>query len=324
MSPQLAIVLATALALSACTGTGSGGQTAASDTDSKTAHRIAVHQQQRAIQEDCRARRRAAIQNGATADQVSELNRACIGQVDALSAQLARDELSQDQSIYGDTTRLMVAGRDLEKSGDEQGAFRTYQTVEANAAAIEAEVSRANASNAPLPAQSQQDRMRRMDADALLSQLGIAETKIGVYYERRGDYTQAAAYYRKAIATRSLGSLMATKRLAFLYAYGRGVPRDRDMTRRLFIAFGGENGFSYLLDHDRLPDRIEDVTQNYVEKVKDEEARKSLFAFLILMAAFSAGGGGGQQHATPHQTNCAAVNYFYSPGFAGMQGCWPY
>jgi len=112
----------------------------------------------------------------------------------------------------------MESARSLERSGDEQGALQAYRMVEARAGSIVAEVVRVNAGTR---AQSQQDLMRRMDADALLSQLGIAETKIGIYYEGRADYSDAAAYYQRAIATHSTGSIMAYRRLAFLYAYGR-------------------------------------------------------------------------------------------------------
>jgi TPR repeat protein len=100
-----------------------------------------------------------------------------------------------------------------------------------------------------------------------------AREKIGEYYEKElggvnQDYRTAAIYYAKA-TDKSNGdapSIRATLRLAFLYANGLGVPRDRAKARELLVSTGPSTQANVvLLDHNLLRRSMEDVTPSLLQ-----------------------------------------------------------
>jgi hypothetical protein len=289
-----------------------------------TAARIQEHQQQRALQIQCEQRDIAARQSGASASQIAQMDSQCRAQIMQVGRNLAQHEIAADPTIYGQTTRLMMQAQSAEQSGDKAAAISAYQAVVGNGPAMLAEYARAEATVDRSANSSIQSKSTAMNVAGLTSALAIAETKIGYSREEQRDYSQAAAWYGRAISNNTDGAMVANVRLGLLYAYGLGVPRDLQQTRRLFEAHGRGNGWDYLLDHNALPSKIEQVTPEYVESVKravaDKEAAEKLTLIIVLLVAL----GSGHSNGPARHQNCYAINRAYAPGFAGMQGCWPY
>jgi len=113
----------------------------------------------------------------------------------------------------------------------------------------------------------------RVQAYHFFSTRSGARERIGEYYEKglggvKQDHRTAAIYYAKA-TDKSNGdapSIRATLRLAFLYANGLGVPRDRAKARELFLSTGPSTQANVvLLDHNLLPRSMEDVTPSLLQ-----------------------------------------------------------
>jgi hypothetical protein len=232
----------------------------------------------------------------------------CQKELKPMQAQIHAQSLANRPGLYGETSRMFDAARSAEDAGNELDAFRLCQAIDANADAIKTE------------AQS-----NPAHAGEMLGILGLAQTKIGVSYERRGHDAEAAVYYQKAIDTMAHNgsqSAYARTRLGFLYANGRGVPRDRDRALALFGGASGEilgsrgsaeTGFAYLLAHDKLPYRIEDMTPGLVASVEGKEVERQT----QMLAAALATAPPNQRQETPSSgssnNKCSILDYYYAP-----------
>jgi hypothetical protein len=95
--------------------------------------------------------------------------------------------------------------------------------------------------------------------------------QIGVLLENEGRYPEAAELYQRILNNEGApdgDGTMAGRRLAFLYAHGRGVQKDVAKADSLLRA--RENSMTeidrILLQANLLPDRPEDVTQALVDR----------------------------------------------------------
>jgi hypothetical protein len=132
--------------------------------------------------------------------------------------------------------------------------------------------------------------------------------------------------------------------LGFLYAFGKGVPKDRAKAVELFggRAGGGfanrgatESSYAYLLDYDRLPERIEDVTPEYLvrteQDLKDRHVMNAadinaMISILKWMADLAAEEKAHPSRSTgvlgnPSFGQCARLSSGGHGGLAGMSGC---
>lgn len=149
----------------------------------------------------------------------------CRRELKPLQREVTGERLARIPGFFGEVMRNSFAMSSADQAGDEPTAFRLAQAIGAQADAIKAE-----AQNDPGHAQE------------LLNSLALAESRIGVGYESRGNDAEAAVYYQKAIDTKASingDDTVPRTRLGFLYATGRGVPRDRD---RALALFGGAKG----------------------------------------------------------------------------------
>ena len=230
--------------------------------------------------------------------------------------------LAQQPSIYAQTMRASLAIHSAAAAGDEPRAFQLARAMDSQSSAIES-AARAD------PAHARD--MRDM--------LGFAETQIGIGYEKSGNDAEAAVYYQKAIDTMGVVNGVgapAQTRLGFLYANGRGVPRDQAKALALFGEANGEvpgargrteTAYAYLLNHGKLPYRIEDMRPGMLHSAEDEEARRQA---QIMAAAMAAGAAAGALQGRPAEPapekhdpdpilcHLAVKN---APSIAGMAGC---
>jgi hypothetical protein len=180
-----------------------------------------------------------------------------------------------------------IAAATADKAGDYVEALRLSQKIiaEGDAAAIN------------LPSTFP---WRALVAEKHISNLAWANTTIGRYYENGfavpQSYSEAAAWYEKAVASTYCGrggSRRAQLNLGRLYAYGLGVPQDRQKARELWAGMGG---ISYVraLDEGLLPAAPFDVAvfdpntviaeKENAEKQKQEPARQLLEKLVTLDA----------------------------------------
>jgi TPR repeat protein len=223
-------------------------------------------------------------------------------------------QLRQQSGIAADTLQTDMAAMDNLKNGRVEEAIALYKQIDANGPAIINEVrerappgSRASMQNSPAA------NILIINMDALLLELAKAQRMVGQYYEDEGQDSIAASWYQKANATMAVyggKDMMASDLLGFMYAWGRGVPQDRDHAMTLFggadpTFLGGkgnkENAFAYLLRTNNLPRRLKDVTPELVSKVQDTEIAGRLMGIAIMMAAFS--GNGHSSGYTPRQND---------------------
>jgi hypothetical protein len=140
-----------------------------------------------------------------------------------------------------------------------------------------------------------------MNARALVMALSVAQRRIGQSYEGSGQDAAAARWYEKANATAAhFGGYdpPASTLLGFMYANGRGVPRDKTRAAELFhhsesayLASRGSNAnpLIYLMDHNQLPQRPSDLTVAMVRQAEDNETAEKVINFLIVAGLMSGG-----------------------------------
>lgn len=191
--------------------------------------------------------------------------------------------------VSAETLRIDIAARQATRQGQTAQALTLYRQIDANGPAIIAEVQRlapngtgVSMSNTPA------DNLRRMDMMALLQELATAQRLIGLSYEHAHDDRTAAAWYEKAnstMATEGGRDGVASVRLGFMYAWGRGVPEDRARALESFGGSGtttfwngllggqqkGESELAYLLRMNELPRHPEEVTADYVAKIQERD-----------------------------------------------------
>jgi len=159
-------------------------------------------------------------------------------------------------------------------------------------------------------------------ADDYFSNRSGAREKIGEYYEKeiieRQDYRAAASWYEKAIdaSNRDRPSIRAALRLAFLYANGLGVPRDRVKARELLASGGPSSGeLLVLLDHNLLPKSPEDVTPSQrrtaaaiIAEEKTKKANEEAARLAASMRAQRSVSVGTAQPSPPMSQNVGCAN----------------
>jgi hypothetical protein len=113
---------------------------------------------------------------------------------------------------------------------------------------------------------------------------GLPGWIVGINYEKAGRYAEAAAVYQKTLNDEGYPNgdgLPAGERLGYLYANGRGVPKDAAKARQLFGANQTLRNRDdlLLLNHHMLPLTPEGKTPALIEKATAmvaEEQRKAL------------------------------------------------
>jgi TPR repeat protein len=113
---------------------------------------------------------------------------------------------------------------------------------------------------------------------------GLPGWIVGINYEKAGRYAEAAAVYQKTLNDEGYPNgdgLPAGERLGYLYANGRGVPKDAAKARQLFSANQTLRNRDdlLLLNHHMLPLTPEGKTPALIEKATAmvaEEQRKAL------------------------------------------------
>jgi hypothetical protein len=199
----------------------------------------------------------------------------CQKQLRPIQTAINDQMLARQPGVYAQTLRTSNAIHSADSAGDEPKAFQLAQTMDAQANVIESEA-QAN------PAEARD--MRDM--------LSFAQTEIGKGHEKRGHDAEAAVYYQKAINTMAIANGVGTPaqiRLGFLYANGRGVQRDRGRALELFGGASGEilgtrghteSAYAYLLNHGKLPYRLEDMRPGLLQSVEAEESARQEAAAL--------------------------------------------
>lgn len=248
--------------------------------------------------------RRSGVPTAAANQQFLDCNRKV-----AADATRANDlDRQRTSPVSAETLKLDIAARQATQQGQTAEALAIYRQIDANGPAIIAEVQRltpngirVSMSNTPA------DNLRRMDMMALLQELATAQRLIGLSYEHAGDDRSAAAWYEKAnstMATEGGRDGVASVRLGFMYASGRGVPEDRARALELFGGSGtttfwngllggqqkGESELAYLLRMNELPRHPEEVTADYVAKVQERDMGAHLEALDQFMDLVNANG----------------------------------
>jgi TPR repeat protein len=305
-------------------------------------HSQAPDQQSRqAIIKGCIEQMKQAQLAGAPPAQILQMRQECMTRAAATLEPQREQMVSAMPGVAGETTRAFLAAHRAETAGNQQEAFRLYWSIDANAAAIEAEVSRLAGATVS-PRNTLATNQEIVNNDGLGSALITAQRKIGEYYERGGDYRTAASYYQKALntaRTQNGTDTVASVRLGFLYAYGRGVPQDRARAMELFGGTRGggtlrsktETGFAYLLDHNQLPNRPEDVNPQRLAAIEDQEIKQKLFSWLLVAGLFKKASVGtpAQCTATCNQqaldcqdhNRSASTDNFLLPGSGNRHDC---
>jgi hypothetical protein len=122
-----------------------------------------------------------------------------------------------------------------------------------------------------------------IDLHGMITGLGIAQRIIGLNYELAGNYSQAAAYYQKALDTMAVLTgveVIAAKRLGFLYASGRGVPTNKAMAMALLSRVPPEtypegNVYVELPKRGLLPRSPEDITPELLAELDRRLAQET-------------------------------------------------
>lgn len=308
----------------------------------------ALHQQAMVVRRACFQEMRQMQLSGVARTDIERKRQECSAREAAIMRPYAEQHLVQELSIAAETLHLDAAAQAAAKAGNDEEALRLFKAIDANAPAIKAEVAQkappgVTVSMSASPAQNS----LTMDMDALLGELAAAQRKIGQYYEYMGQYSTAASWYEKANASmhvRGGRDMAASVHLGFLYAFGRGVPRDRAKAMELFggrseglFAETGatESAYAYLLDYNRLPEHVEDVTPGYIKSVEtDLLANHAMNSNDIAMLAFgllliSGGGresaGSNAFHHGPSSSECAAIKFMGGgPLVSGGAGCAPW
>jgi TPR repeat protein len=179
----------------------------------------------------------------------------------------------------GITIRHIIEARQANARSDFASAMQNYKEIDADEAAIRAEVQGTYRTALPT------DFNSRRRVNAIRNQfddLAFARTQVGTYYEKgQGtpqDYASARSWYIKAVSTRNENGEFAfggaaPLRLGFLFANGLGGPKDTALAKELFQVMGGAMGargadYALLLDHGMLPRTLDDATGSYVQTAK--------------------------------------------------------
>lgn len=259
--------VAAAVAVYGCAQPGAGTPDVQSSSE-------AAHQADMANRRACIAEMRQMNAAGVDADAIAAKRQACVDASIRITEPYRQSQLAAVPGIYGQTLRQMDAARTAEQAGNYEEALRNYRAIDANAPAIEAEVSRmASVGSTVSQANSPAANMQIMNYQALQHGVAIAQRKIGESYEAAKNYPEAAAYYQKALDTMGYPrgvELIAIERLAFLYANGLGVPKDDAKARQMF---GLDNRYPTevdLMDKGRLPKSPEEVPA-VVGRIEEEQ-----------------------------------------------------
>jgi len=228
-------------------------------------------------------------------------------------------DIQRTSPIAADTLKIDTAARAATRQGRTDEALALYRQIDANGPAIIAEVRKQTPNGISVTRQnSLPDNLHRMDMLALLQELATAQRMIGLSYEHAGNNRIAADWYEKANSTMAtLGGRdgVASIRLGFMYAWGRGVPQNRERALQLFGGEGtttfwsgllggqqkGESELAYLLRKNELPRRPEEVTPEYINAVMERDVSAHLEALNELMEMVNSdkGENGFRSHPAP-------------------------
>lgn len=256
----------------------------------------------------------AAVDRAACRDEIRRLQAAGATPLAAVREGMARcnpnagktpdPDLARQSPVVKDTIETNRSALAAMKEGRYAAAAALYEHIDANGPAILAEMQQKDLRNRVFtPPTSWRDSADRQ----LLGLAGIilvtAQKSVGIYYEAKGQDSTAATWYRKANSTAGGHDPVASVRLGFMYAWGRGVQQDREQAMALFggasPGFMGLQGkkettWAWLLRSNALPRRPEDVTQEYIDKVRDPQIAGALGIIVAILAApMPASGGGG-------------------------------
>jgi TPR repeat protein len=159
----------------------------------------------------------------------------------------------------------------------------------------------------------------------------------GVELERAGRYAEAAAAYQahlNASGHPDGDGYVAGERLGFLYANGRGVPKDVARARVLFSANEIERNRIDLglLNHGMLPQNPEAKTPELVARISQILAREKLARDAAMMRemmeraeqANKASPRQGASGSNPYSSSCRQMVANGHNMMAGMSNCVPF
>ena len=115
--------------------------------------------------------------------------------------------------------------------------------------------------------------------DCMPSNQNVPAWVAGINLEKTGRYSEAAAVYQKFLNDAGMPNgdgMIVGERLAYLYANGRGVPKDLARARRLFSVRDSERNQTdlALLNRGLLPARPEDAPMA-LHRMQEEDAAEA-------------------------------------------------
>lgn len=292
----------------------------------------------RAEQRACNAEMRQMMANGASRQEVFAKQTECIKRTTAVNQQPGIERLSQASPVAGETLRLDLAARKALEGGRDEEAMAIYKRIDANGPAIIQEAVRLAPPGAEVGREnSQATNSNIMDMDGMLGELARAQRLIGESYENSGRDALAPPWYEKANATlavRGGHDPRASTLLGFMYAHGRGVPKDSDRATAYFNEAESEflpargshsNPLVYLLQSGRLPQHRWEVTTAMANEAQEQEAMNKLLGFLLTSAILSGGRTSQQnrQASGPSSLDCADYSFMGAGRMSALAGCGP-
>jgi hypothetical protein len=137
MRPLLRVCLIAGFtaSVSACAQSGSIGPLNSTATEDQQ-KLIVAHKAGMAAQQACMAQYRQASHSGGVSEEVQQQFQQCLLQARkpefTIARQTADQRLKSDSSIYGVTTRAIIAGDSADRAGNNEEALRQYQSVDEN------------------------------------------------------------------------------------------------------------------------------------------------------------------------------------------------